>query len=113
MRQAIAVGQNNVLVALAVNFFKDDGAIIADCPALQLCTSGKNFTHAKRMFKEALDLWMETVLAMGTLDAALKELGWRNNRDAGCMTPKRTSYPPQQVNLLAQDYVSISLPRAA
>lgn len=59
---------------------------VAYCPALDLSTVGKTEADAKRMFHEAAELFFEELVAMGTLDKALSDLGWQKD--------KKTHRPP-------------------
>lgn len=55
---------------------KEKGRYIAYTPALELSSHGKTPHDAKRNFSEALDLFLEELIGMGTVDKALTDLGW-------------------------------------
>jgi hypothetical protein len=87
--------KNNVIVSavLPIYFFKADKnkeIIFAECPALAICTYGNNLTHAKKMFKEAFSLWLETVNENRNILEVLKELGWKMSKSAAY--PKKHNY---------------------
>jgi predicted RNase H-like HicB family nuclease len=63
-------------IKLLVSFMKEGDRVIAYSPALDLSTHGRTLSEAQKNFQEAFDLWMESCIEMGTLDAALKSLGW-------------------------------------
>ena len=96
------VVQNDKLIELSVQvyFFKIDGddCVYAKCPALALITHGKNLDHAKKMFQEAFDLWVEDVNERGNINDVLKELGWKVTKYS--ITPKEQPFNVP-INLLA------------
>ncbi len=49
---------------------------IAYCPPLDLSTQGKNLAEAKANLIEAAELFIVSCLERGTLDQALRELGF-------------------------------------
>lgn len=57
---------------------KKDGAKrwVAHCPALDVASQGKTREDAKRCLEEAIELWVESCLERGTLEAALREVGF-------------------------------------
>lgn len=68
-----------VSVTVPVLFFKNTETdnIVADCPALQITTSGRTLSETQKNFHDAFVLWYETIIKMGTLKNALIELGWK------------------------------------
>jgi predicted RNase H-like HicB family nuclease len=50
---------------------------VAGCPKLDLWTQGPTKAEAQRYLEEALGLWAEDCLARGTLDQALREVGFQ------------------------------------
>lgn len=81
---------------LPISIFKDDKFFIAYCPVLDLATSGKSFEQAKKRMQEAIEIFFEELISHGTLEEALRELGWRKI--------KGRWQPPV---LIAQDYVTL------
>ena len=49
---------------------------IAHCPPLDLTTQGRTLAEAKKNLHEASELFIVSCLERGTLDQALKELGF-------------------------------------
>lgn len=72
---------NNKIITVTVPViyfrFPKQKTVFAECPALELVTEGKNLSDAKRMFQEALSLWVEGMNECGDIPGALKELGWK------------------------------------
>lgn len=50
---------------------------ITGCPALDLFSQGKTEAEAKRCLEEAIGLWVDDCLERGTLDQALREVGFQ------------------------------------
>lgn len=50
---------------------------VASCPKLDLWSQGPTKAEAQRCLEEALELWAEDCLARGTLDQALREVGFQ------------------------------------
>lgn len=61
---------------LPVVFFKERKTFIAYSPALDLSSSGTTMLQAKKNFVAMLDLLLEELVAHGTLDQFLMEMGW-------------------------------------
>lgn len=49
---------------------------VAGCPKLDLFSQGETEAEAKSCLKEAIELWVEDCLERGTLDTALREVGF-------------------------------------
>jgi len=49
---------------------------VAHCPPLDLTTQGRTISEAKKNLTEASELFLISCLERGTLDQALKELGF-------------------------------------
>ena len=57
--------------------FKREGRwVIAHCESLDVTTQGRNLTEAKKNLIEASELFVISCIERGTLDAALRELGF-------------------------------------
>jgi hypothetical protein len=56
---------------------KEKGRYIAYTPALELSSTGTTPARAQENFSEALDLFFDELLAHGSLDQALRDLGWQ------------------------------------
>jgi hypothetical protein len=89
-------------IDLTVSILKQAKRYIVYSPALDLSTSGKSETEAKRRFGEAAMLLVEELDKAGTLGDVLRELGWRHAQ-------KRWS-PPK---IVAQEAVGVRVPVAA
>lgn len=50
---------------------------VTGCPALDLFSQGRTQEKAKRSLEEAIALWVEDCLERGTLDQALREVGFQ------------------------------------
>lgn len=61
---------------IPVSFFKEGDTYIAYCPILDLSTSAATFEKVKKRFSEVIEIFFEELVAMGTLDEVLSNLGW-------------------------------------
>lgn len=50
---------------------------VASCPKFDLWSQGPTKADAQRSLEEALELWVEDCLGRGTLDQALREVGFQ------------------------------------
>jgi predicted RNase H-like HicB family nuclease len=66
--------------AIPLCFLKEGKAFVAFSPALDLSTCGKTFDEARENFAEALEIFFEECLKMGTLAEALESYGWVKDR---------------------------------
>lgn len=64
-------------VRLPVQFHKEGRAVIAYTPALDLSSQGASHEAAARSLVQAIRLWFDSCYERGTLEAALKECGFR------------------------------------
>ncbi len=79
--------KTNFSCSLPVTIFREGKAFVAYTPALDLSTAGKTEAQARRMFVEAVELFFEELIEMGTVESALKELGWTKTK--GSMQPPK------------------------
>src|ERR1700689_3837690 len=56
---------------------KENGWYIAHCPPLDITTQGKTEAEAKKNLAEAAELFVVSCFERGTVEQALRELGWR------------------------------------
>ena len=56
---------------------KKNGWHIAHCPPLDITTQGRTENEAKKNLIEAAELFFTSCFERGTLEQALRELGWR------------------------------------
>jgi len=61
---------------IPVYFLKEKQSFIAFSPVIDLSTCGKSFEDAKKNFNEALQIFIEECVEMGTLDRVLESCGW-------------------------------------
>jgi predicted RNase H-like HicB family nuclease len=64
-----------------IDYFEEDGVIVALCPELQVSSFGDTLTEAEQSIREALELFFEGCEAMGTLDEILEESGYTKIAD--------------------------------
>lgn len=95
MNQTISYG-------LPVTIFREGAAFIAHSPALDLSSSGASEEEAKRMFSEAVEIFFEELIDMGTLESVLKDLGW---------TKLNGKFQPPEV--VRQSVMNVMVPLAA
>lgn len=94
---------------------------IAGCPALDVYSQGRDKNDAKRCLEEAITLWVEGCLELGTLDEALRELGFHRQDDEavdGGRDARRDAAPPSgtesfSIHLKIPAYQTTVLSRSA
>lgn len=62
---------------LPVSFLKEADQFVAYTPALDLSTSGNTLEEAKNNFTEAVGIFFDEIVQMGTLEDVLLDLGWK------------------------------------
>ena len=67
---------------LPVAVIKQGKSFVAYSPVLDLSTVGKTEAMAKKMFVEAVIIFFEELLEMGTLNEILMDLGWQKIKKA-------------------------------
>lgn len=65
-------------IELQIEYFEEDGLIVALCPELQVSSFGDTLADAERSIKEALELFFDECETLGTVDEVLEESGFRN-----------------------------------
>ena len=70
---------NNVAfqINLPVAVLREGEQFVAYTPALDLSTAGSTYEEAKKRFEEAVGIFFEETIQMGTLDEVLADLGWK------------------------------------
>ncbi len=63
-------------VILNIVFYREHNKFIAYSPAFDLSTCGDTQEQAKRRFEEMLQIFLEEIGRMGTLEDVLLECGW-------------------------------------
>lgn len=81
-----------------VNYFEDDGWVVANAPALQIASHGKTVEEAKSNLNDAIDGWLEIVQKKGKLREALLDLGWKPRKEG----TKSYLAPPDIVSTLQE-----------
>ncbi len=64
-------------IELHIDYFEEDGVIVALCPELQVSSFGDTLDEAEKSMQEALELFFEGCESLGTLDEVLEESGYR------------------------------------
>lgn len=72
-----------VKVELNVEYFEEDGAIVALCPDLQVSSFGDTIEEAERSIQEALELFFDGCQIQGTTDEVLEESGFQSVNGTG------------------------------
>ncbi len=65
------------LISYTSELFEEDGQVVALCPELSVSSYGSTSDEALDSLKEAVSLFLEECLRMGTLDMVLEEAGYR------------------------------------
>ena len=63
-------------LSVEVFFIKEADTFVAHCPSLNLTTQGSTYEDADKAFEEALQIFIDEVMEMGTLEDVLQECGW-------------------------------------
>ena len=61
---------------MPVQLFKDGNQYVADCGLLGLASHGRTISEAKTSMRNVIEVFIEEVIEMGTLDKVLGERGW-------------------------------------
>jgi predicted RNase H-like HicB family nuclease len=64
-------------IELNIDYFKEDDAIVALCPELQVSSFGDTIEEAEKSIKEALELFFEGCETLGTVNEVLEESGFQ------------------------------------
>jgi predicted RNase H-like HicB family nuclease len=87
---------------LPVKFTKRKTWVLASCPILDVHSQGASLKEAKKNLAEALKLFFVSCFERGTLDAALKECGFKAIRQLTISSKK----PVDQRG----DYIDVPIP---
>ena len=91
-----------VQLKLSVQITKQGGRFVAWTPVLDLSTSGRTETEAKKRFAEAVQIFIEELVEAGTVDEVLRGLGW---------TKSQQSWMPPRV--IKEQTLSVTVPAMA
>ena len=67
--------------ALPVSILREGDSFVAYTPALDLSTAGSTFQEAQKNFEEAVNIFFQELMEMGTLNDVLKDLGWEKHNN--------------------------------
>ena len=87
---------------LPVLVFKEGKKVIAYTPALDISSCGETEQKARARLAEAVHLFFDELISMGTLDEVLEECGWQKE-------PLRHSWFPPHYTLSTEDSIKIPL----
>lgn len=90
---------------LSVVFFKENGKFIAYCPPLDLSSCGNTFEQTKDRIAEAIDVFLQETIKMGTFNDVLQDCGWKK-----AARPKTHWEPPVYVGEVQQE-VQLPIPK--
>ena len=69
------INKIKIAASIPLCFLKEGKSFVAFSPALDLSTCGKTYEEAKKNFQEALEIFFEECLRMGTLAQVLEQCG--------------------------------------
>ena len=90
-------------IKLKTEFFEEDGQIIGIAPEINVSSFGSDLADAKRSLQEAVELWLEGCIEMGTLEQVLEEEGFTQSQDGSWV--HRLS--------VAEESMTLSMPQMA
>ena len=86
-------------VNLPILVLKEGKSFIAYSPALDLSTCGSTEKEAKKMFEEALQVFLEELTEAGTLEEVLLNLGWEKKARQNWQPPILVDYDSKKVTI--------------
>jgi hypothetical protein len=92
--------KQDVSTTIPVITFREGDKVIAYSPAFDLCTFGSDEEHAKKRFNEAVTIFLQECMKMGTLEEVLEECGWHRLKD-------KTDWIAPVVSSIRQEKVKI------
>ena len=66
---------------LPVSILREGDSFIAYTPALDLSTAGSSFEEVQKNFEEAVNIFFQELVEMGTLNDVLADLGWQKQNN--------------------------------
>ena len=72
----------SIVFNLPVSFLRESDQFVAYTPALDLSTSGPTLEEAKKNFTEAVGIFFDEIIEMGTFEDVLLDLGWKKKNEA-------------------------------
>ena len=64
-----------------IDYFEENGHIVALCPELQVSSFGDTVKNAEQSIQEALNLYFKGCQKLGTLEEVLEESGFVRTKD--------------------------------
>jgi predicted RNase H-like HicB family nuclease len=89
-------------IRFTVQVWKENGKYIAYSPELDVSSFGDSVSHAKTRLREAVTLFLEGALRLGTLEEILSEAGFERHKN---------TYRPRRV--LMREKLRLALPAAS
>ena len=71
----------SIVFNLPVSFLRESDPFVAYTPALDLSTSGPTLEEAKNNFTEAVGIFFDEIVEMGTFEDVLLDLGWKKQNE--------------------------------
>ena len=87
---------------LPVKVTKRKKWLLASCPILDVHSQGETEEKAKKNLSEAISLFFISCFERGTLDAVLKQSGFK--------AVKPASHPHKPVHKESEDYINVPIP---
>lgn len=84
-------------VNLPVLILKEGKSFVAYSPVLDLSTCGGTEKQAKKMFAEALEIFLKELSEAGTLEEVLTNLGWEKKSKQNWQPPVMVKCDSQKV----------------
>jgi hypothetical protein len=84
----IGASNRTIEVSLSVILFREEGSVIAFCPALNVYGYGETETEAKKSFEFSLSEFFRYTLNKKTLLSELEALGWKIKRNSKFTPPQ-------------------------
>lgn len=79
--------KTDISYQLPMTIFREGKSFVAYSPSLDLSSCGKTEAQAKRMFGQAVEMFFEELVELGTLESVMKDLGWTKTK--GRLQPPR------------------------
>ena len=83
---------------LPVSLLREGNQFVAYTPALDLSTFGKTLEEAKKNFSEAVEIFFDELISMGTFEEVLLDLGW-TKQEHNLLPPVVVSQSMESFNL--------------
>ena len=71
----------SIVFNLPVSFLRESDQFVAYTPVLDLSTSGPTLEEAKKNFTEAVGIFFDEIVEMGTFEDVLSDLGWKKHNE--------------------------------